>query len=213
MVRIKICGITNLEDALRCADAGADMLGFNFYPGSPRHIEPDAAGKIIEQLPVAILSVGVFVNAGKPEAVARLADAAGVTAVQLHGDESPSYCQELAGRFVIKSLRAGDGFDPKSAAEYETEAILLDSFDQSLRGGTGRTFDWSIALSTKTKVAKLILAGGLRPENVAQAVASVQPYGVDACSSLESWPGRKDIGRVRAFITAIRGEQPFQEKH
>jgi phosphoribosylanthranilate isomerase len=206
MVQIKICGITNLKDALACAEVGADMLGFNFYSGSPRYIEPEAARKIIEQLPAEILSVGVFVNAGEQEEVARLADVAGVAAVQLHGDESPSYCRELNGRFVIKALRANEWFEPESAAEYYTDAILLDSFDQSLRGGTGRTFDWSIALSTKTKVRKLILAGGLGPENVARAVASVQPYGVDACSSLESVPGRKDIARVRAFITAIRGE-------
>jgi phosphoribosylanthranilate isomerase len=213
MVRIKICGITNLEDALACADAGADLLGFNFYFGSPRYIEPHAARKLIEQLPGAILTVGVFVNAGTPQNVARLVDAAGVAAVQLHGDESPSYCRELDGRFVIKALRADHNFKPESAAEYDTDAVLLDSFDQSLRGGTGRTFDWSIALSTKTRVPKLILAGGLGPENVAEAVASVQPYGVDACSSLESSPGRKDIARVRAFIAAIRGESPSQEKN
>jgi phosphoribosylanthranilate isomerase len=213
MVQIKICGISNLEDALACADAGADLLGFNFYPGSPRYIEPDAARKIIEHLPGAILSVGVFVNAGEPKEVASLADASGVAAVQLHGDESPSYCRQLSGRFVIKALRANEGFKPESAAEYETYAVLLDGFDQSLRGGTGRTFDWSIARSTKTKVPKLILAGGLGPENVAEAVASVQPYGVDACSSLESSPGRKDIARVRAFITAIRGEPPSQERN
>ncbi len=213
MTTIKICGITNLEDALACADAGADLLGFNFYSGSPRYIEPDAARKIIEQLPGAILSVGVFVNGGDPSEVARLADVVGVAAVQLHGDETPSYCRELSERFVIKALRANEGFKPESAAEYETAAVLLDSFDQNLRGGTGRTFDWSIARSTKTKVPKLILAGGLGPENVADAVASVQPYGVDACSSLESSPGRKDIARVRAFIRAIRGAPPSQKKN
>jgi len=207
MVQIKICGITNLEDALACADAGANLLGFNFYSGSPRYIEPDAARKIIGQLPGAILTVGVFVDAGEPEEVARLADAAGVAAVQLHGNESPSYCRELDGRFVIKALRANEGFKPESAAEYKTDAVLLDAFDQSLRGGTGKTFDWSIARSTKTRVPKLILAGGLGPENVADAVASVQPYAVDACSSLESSPGRKDIARVRAFIKAVRAHE------
>ncbi|HXL79811.1 MAG TPA: phosphoribosylanthranilate isomerase [Pyrinomonadaceae bacterium] len=207
MVRIKICGITNLEDALACADAGADLLGFNFYPGSPRYIKPETAREVVAQLPAAILTVGVFVNAGTPQNVARLIDAVGVAAVQLHGDESPSYCRELDGRFVIKALRAGENFKPESAAEYDTDAVLLDSLDQSLRGGTGRTFDWSIARSTKTKVPKLILAGGLGPENVAEAVASVQPYGVDACSSLESSPGRKDIARVRAFIKAIRAHE------
>ena len=207
MTTIKICGITNLEDALACAAAGADLLGFNFYPGSLRYIEPDAARKIIDQLPGAILSVGVFVNAGEPQEVARLADTAGVAAVQLHGDESPSYCRELSGRFVIKALRVNDGFKPESAAEYETAAVLLDGFDQSLRGGTGKTFDWSGARSTKTKVPKLILAGGLGPENVAEAIANVRPFAVDACSSLESSPGRKDVARVRAFIRAIRAHE------
>jgi phosphoribosylanthranilate isomerase len=209
MVQIKICGITKLEDALACAAAGADLLGFNFYPGSPRYIEPEAAREIIDQLPAAILSVGVFVNAGKPEEVARLANAAGVAAVQLHGDESPSYCRELEGRFVIKALRANEGFKPESASEYATDAVLLDSFDVHMRGGTGKVVDWSLARRTCELVPKLILAGGLGPENVAAAVASVQPYGVDACSSLESSPGRKDIAQVRAFIKAIRADDGF----
>ncbi len=207
MTTIKICGITNLHDALACADAGANLLGFNFYPGSPRYIEPEAARKIIEQLPAAILSVGVFVNAGEPQKVAGLADAAGVAAVQLHGDESPSYCRELSGRFVIKALPANEGFKPESAAEYDTDAVLLDSFDVQVRGGTGKVFDWSLARRTWELVPNLILAGGLGPENVAEAVASVRPYGVDACSSLESSPGRKDVARVRAFIKTIRAHE------
>jgi len=206
MVQIKICGITNLEDALTCVDAGADMLGFNFYPKSPRHIEPEAAREIVAQVPTSVLSVGVFVNAGEPCDVARLADISGVTAVQLHGDESPSYCRELNGRFVIKALRANEAFKPESAADYATDAVLLDSFDARVAGGTGRVFDWSLARRTSKLVPKLFLAGGLGPQNIAEAVASVQPYAVDACSLLESSPGRKDIVLVRAFINAIRGE-------
>jgi phosphoribosylanthranilate isomerase len=205
-VQIKICGITNLDDALACAEAGADLLGFNFYPGSPRYIEPAAAREIVAQLPGSITTVGVFVNAGSSNDLARMADIAGVNAVQLHGDESPAYCRELNGRFVIKALRADENFDPESAAEYATDAILLDSFDQGLRGGTGRTFDWSMAQRTRELVPKLFLAGGLGPENVAAAVASVQPFGVDACSCLEISPGRKDIALVRRFIDAIRSE-------
>ena len=207
MVRIKICGITNLEDALACADAGADLLGFNFYSRSPRYIKPEAAREIVAQLSAAILSVGVFVNAGEPGDVARVADVAGVAAVQLHGDESATFCRELTGRFVIKALRVTGDFKPESAAEYETDAVLLDGFDQGLRGGTGRTFDWSMAQRTREVVARIFLAGGLGPENVAAAVASVQPYGVDACSSLESSPGHKNIARVRAFIKAIRAHE------
>ena len=207
MVQIKICGITNLDDALACVDAGADMLGFNFYPGSPRYIEPEVAREIVAQVPSSVLTVGVFVNAGEPEEVARLADVAGVTAVQLHGNESPSYCRELSGRFVIKALRANEAFKPESAADYETDAVLLDSFDARLAGGTGRVFDWSLARRTSKLVPKLFLAGGLGPQNIAEAVASVQPYAVDACSLLESSSGRKDIALVRAFINAIRGER------
>lgn len=207
MVLIKICGITNLEDALACADAGADLLGFNFYSSSPRYIKPEAAREIVAQLPAAILSVGVFVNAGEPGDVARMADVAGVAALQLHGDESATFCRELTGRFVIKALRVTGDFKPESAAEYETDAVLLDGFDQGLRGGTGRTFDWSVAQRTREVVARIFLAGGLGPENVAAAVASVQPYGLDACSSLESSPGHKNIARVRAFIKAIRAHE------
>ncbi|HEX3282840.1 MAG TPA: phosphoribosylanthranilate isomerase [Pyrinomonadaceae bacterium] len=204
MVRIKICGITNLGDALACAAAGANSLGFNFYPKSPRYIEPEAAREIISQLPASITSVGVFVDAGTPREVERLADIAGVAAVQLHGSESPAYCRELNGRFVIKALRANDGFSPESATEYGTSAILLDSFHSQLAGGTGKIFDWSLAQQTNELVPKLFLAGGLRTENVAAAVATVQPFAVDACSCLEISPGRKDIGEVRAFIAAVR---------
>jgi phosphoribosylanthranilate isomerase len=204
MVRIKICGITNLEDALACATSGADMLGFNFYPGSSRYIQPEAAREIVAQVPAPVLNVGVFVNAGAPADVARLADRAGVSAVQLHGNESPAYCRELTGRFVIKALRANEGFNPESATHFETDAVLLDSFDAQLAGGTGKIFDWSIAQRTNQLIPKLFLAGGLGPENVAEAVATVQPYGVDACSRLEISPGRKDNEKVRAFIAAVR---------
>lgn len=207
MTSIKICGITNPEDALACVDAGAHMLGFNFYPASPRYISPQTTREILALLPSAILSVGVFVNAGAPSEVARAADLAGVGAVQLHGDESPSFCRQLNGRVVIKALRVSAGFDPASAAAYETDAILLDTFDRNFRGGTGETFDWTIARSTRKLVSKLILAGGLGPENVAGAIAMVQPYGLDACSCLEMSPGRKDISLVRAFIEAVRSQE------
>jgi phosphoribosylanthranilate isomerase len=206
MVRIKICGITTLQDALACAAAGADMLGFNFYPGSPRYIEPVAVREIVDQLPTSILSVGVFVDPGTPKEVQRMANIAGVTAVQLHGNESPSYCRELAGKFVIKALRANKEFNPESATDYETDALLLDSFHPQLAGGTGRVFDWSVAQRINKLVPKLFLAGGLEPQNVTAAVATVRPFAVDACSRLEISPGRKDIKKVHAFIAAARGE-------
>lgn len=201
---IKICGITNLEDARVAVDAGADALGFNFYARSSRYISPVDARAIVERLPDEVMSVGVFVNEGEPEDVARIAEQAGLKAVQLHGDESPEYCRVLRDRFVIKALGVGEGFVPESAREFETDAILLDAFSGSARGGTGRVVDWSVAREVRERVPKLFLAGGLSVENVALAMAAVAPYAVDACSSLERVPGRKDAGRVRAFITAAR---------
>jgi phosphoribosylanthranilate isomerase len=203
MVFVKICGITNLEDALAAVEAGADALGFNFYQRSPRFIAPEEARGIIERLPDAVMSVGVFVNEGEPEQVARMADVACLKAVQLHGDESPQYCRELRDRFVvIKALRVGEGFTPESVMEYDANAILLDAFASGARGGTGRTVDWSIARQAKEFAPQLFLAGGLSVENVAEAIAIVEPYAVDACSSLEREHGRKDAARMRAFIAA-----------
>lgn len=204
MVFVKICGITDLEDALAAADAGADALGFNFYRPSPRFIEPAEARAIIDQLPSTVLTVGVFVNESDPTTVARIADEAGVSAIQLHGDESPEYCRALDPRYVIKVLWVDENFRPQDATVYQTEAIMLDAFDREMRGGTGRVIDWSIAADTRQLVKKLFLSGGLSPENVANAIAAVRPYGVDACSRLESAPGRKDSKRVRSFIAAAR---------
>jgi phosphoribosylanthranilate isomerase len=202
MIKVKICGITNLEDALAAVGAGADALGFNFYRGSSRFIEPLAARRIIAELPAKVLTVGVFVNEAGPEEVARIADVARVGAAQLHGDESPLYCRALKDRMVIKALRAGPDFEPESAARYETDAILLDAFHAGERGGTGRVIDWELARRTRELVPKLFLAGGLAPENVAEAIRAVEPFAVDACSRLECAPGRKDAGRVRRFIAA-----------
>jgi indole-3-glycerol phosphate synthase/phosphoribosylanthranilate isomerase/anthranilate synthase/indole-3-glycerol phosphate synthase/phosphoribosylanthranilate isomerase len=203
-VRVKICGITNLNDAQVCVGAGADMLGFNFYPLSPRYIAPEEACRIIEQLPSETTSVGIFVNETSPEKVARIAAIAQVVAVQLHGEETPFYCQALKDRFVIKALRVQEGFKPEQISEYETEAILLDAFNSKARGGTGERFDWSIAQQARQFASKLFLAGGLTPENVTEAVGMVRPYAVDVCSSVESTQGQKDKRRVREFIAAAR---------
>ena len=201
---MKICGFTNLEDALASIDSGAHALGFNFYPRSPRYIEPSVARRIIEELPASIMCVGVFVNLPDAEAVRRQASGAGVQAVQLHGDESPAYCRALKDLFVIKAFRVKSGFEPEQATRYETEAVLLDGFSPVAFGGAGQSFDWAVAASTRQLVSKLFLAGGLTADNVAQAIESVQPYAVDACSGLESIPGRKDMKKVRAFIEAAR---------
>ena len=208
MTFIKICGITNLEDALAAVDAGADALGFNFYKPSPRYITTDAARAIIDELPESILTVGVFVNEPSPESAETRARDAGITAIQLHGDESPDYCRQLTPRFVIKALAAGADFDTQRANDYDVEAILLDTKDEALRGGTGRTFDWSIAQRVRRTVPKLFLAGGLSLQNIEDAIISVDPYGVDACSALEKAPGLKDHERMRVFVKKIRSVKP-----
>jgi phosphoribosylanthranilate isomerase len=204
VILIKICGITNLADAEAAVGAGARALGFNFYRRSPRYLEPEAARRIIERLPEAVLSVGVFVNEAEPAQVAQMADTAGVTALQLHGDESPAYCAALAGRTVIKALRVGEQFRPEMATRYAAHAILLDAYSPQAYGGTGLICDWSVARRTRELVPRMFLAGGLTPENVGAAVAAVNPYGVDVCGGVEAAPGRKDLNKLRAFIAAVQ---------
>lgn len=209
MTFVKICGITNLDDARAAVDAGADALGFNFYKPSPRYITPQTAREIIGQLPQSILTVGVFVNESTPESVEDLARDAGVVAIQLHGDESPDYCRAISNRYVIKALAAGADFDVQRVLDYrEVNAILLDTKDHALRGGTGRIFDWSLALEVRRVVPKLYLAGGLGVQNIEDAINSVDPFAVDACSSLEERPGKKNHQRMRQFVNTIRSVKP-----
>lgn len=208
MVKVKVCGITNLEDALEAVAAGADALGFNFYRRSPRYVAPEEARRIISELQgAAVLCVGVFVNEDRAATVARMAAEACVAAVQLHGDESPEYCVELGGQRVIKALRVGKDFAPEAARAYRAESVLLDAYSASARGGTGETFDWELARRTRELVAQLYLAGGLTPENVADAIAAVGPYAVDVCSGVELAPGRKDAVRMREFVSAVRAAE------
>jgi phosphoribosylanthranilate isomerase len=214
MVKIKICGITNLVDARAAVDAGADMLGFNFYRPSPRFIEPQNARVMIDTLRSGfagldrtVTMVGVFVNESLPETVQEIADEAGAEAVQLHGNESPEFCRQvkslLKNRLIIKVLRVTNDFVPDRALEYDVGAIMLDAFDKELYGGTGRTVNWITARRMRDLGVRLFLAGGLSPENVGAAISSVQPYAVDACSALETSPGRKDAARMKAFVRAV----------
>jgi len=207
MTLVKICGITNVGDALAAVNAGADALGFNFYKPSPRYITPQHAREIIEQLPDSLLTVGVFVNE-ESEAVRNIAEEVGLKALQLHGDESPYYCRELVGYYVIKALAVSAGFDPQTPNKYEVEAIMLDTKHNTLRGGTGRVFDWSIAQRLALTIPKLYLAGGLSPENVENAIKTVRPFAVDACSALEDSPGKKNADRMRVFVNAVRRVAP-----
>jgi phosphoribosylanthranilate isomerase len=213
MVKVKICGITNIEDARSAIEAGADMLGFNFYRPSPRFIEPSAVKEIVESLRSeiegrGITTVGVFVNEVSPDAVAGIVDEAGLNAVQLHGDESSEFCaslkQLLNGKLLIKVLRVTETFAPTESEKYEADAIMLDAFHREMAGGTGQVVDWTLARSARELVPRLFLAGGLSPENVADAIAAVQPFAVDACSSLESAPGQKSAERMKAFVRAAR---------
>ena len=158
---VKVCGITNLEDAVAAVEAGADALGFNFYRRSPRYIAPEEARRIVAELPAGVISVGVFVNEGGPGEVARVADSVRLTAVQLHGDESPEYCAALEGRYTIKALRARADFDPRVVMDYETDAILLDAYVKDEPGGTGRVVDWEVAARVRELAPRLFLAGGL----------------------------------------------------
>jgi phosphoribosylanthranilate isomerase len=209
MTLVKICGITNLDDALAAVAAGADALGFNFYKPSPRYLTPQHAREIIEQLPESLLMVGVFVNEESPDDVRRIANEAGIRALQLHGDESPAYCRELAADYyVIKTFAVSDTFDVETAKAYEVEAIMLDTKHNRLRGGTGRVFDWSVAQRLCPTIPKLFLAGGLSPENIKNAVETVHPFAVDACSALEDTPGKKNHERMRVFVNAVRGVAP-----
>lgn len=207
MTLVKICGITNLDDALAGVEAGADALGFNFYKPSPRYITPQQARAIIEHLPESLLTVGVFVNE-ESEDVRKIAKEAGLRALQLHGDESPQYCREFADFYVIKTFAVSDTFDIQAAHVYKVEAIMLDTKHNNLRGGTGRVFDWSVAQKAALTIPKLFLAGGLSPENIKNAVEIVRPFAVDACSALEDRPGKKNHERMRVFINTVRGVAP-----
>ncbi len=201
MIKVKICGITTLEDALAAADAGVDALGFNFYKKSPRYIEPAKAAEIIGQLPPLLIPVGIFVNE-REERIREIQHITCLQAIQLHGDESPEFCQRFGNR-VIKAFQVKDKESLEAMAHYRVGAFLLDSYKDGLRGGTGTTFDWHLAVVAKT-FGRIILAGGLTEENVAEAVKLVQPYGVDVAGGVEKEKGIKDHAKMRRFIAAVR---------
>jgi phosphoribosylanthranilate isomerase len=204
MTLVKVCGITKIEDALAAVEAGADMLGFNFYARSPRRVGPDAARAIVARMPGGVACVGVFVNEPSPEDVLSTARASGVSAVQLHGDETPEFCRALEGFTTIKALRVGRDYGVGAAEVFDTDAVLLDAYAPDAFGGTGHTFDWALARATREAVPRLFLAGGLKPSNVAAAIESVGPYAVDVCSGVETSPGRKSFQLMRDFVAAVK---------
>jgi phosphoribosylanthranilate isomerase len=207
MVRVKICGITSWADARDAIEAGADTLGFNFYRRSPRYIPPARARRILKRLPRGVRAVGVFVNE-PPARVVRLARELGLDLAQLHGEESPEDVAALARAVpVIKAFRVRPGFRPARLKAYRgATAFLLDGFDPRRRGGTGRTFEWTLARRAK-RYGRIYLAGGLRPENVAEAVRAARPYAIDLCSGVEARPGKKDPRRLRELMRAVQALQ------
>lgn len=202
MVRIKICGITNLEDALLAAELGAHALGFIFFAKSPRNVAPEAAREIIRQLPPFVVSVGVFVNE-EAAVVQELAARVGLDWVQLHGTEPPEYCRSL-GRRVMKAFRIKDENSLKELAAYRgaVQALLLDTYKKGQTGGTGETFDWELARQARD-YGPIVLAGGLTADNVAQAIDAARPQAVDVASGVEAAPGKKDPEKLRAFFRAV----------
>lgn len=202
-VRVKICGITNRRDAELAAEAGADALGFIFVPDTPRYVDSDTARRIIKDLSPWITPVGVF--ADHPiEEVEHLMHHCGFLTIQLHGLESPEYCRSLTGS-VIKAFRVGGGQGLPDLQAYRVQAYLLDTFVEGRVGGTGKTFPLELATRAKA-FGHVIVSGGLTPENVAQVIRKVGPYGVDVSSGVEMEPGRKDPQKVRDFVARVREE-------
>jgi phosphoribosylanthranilate isomerase len=201
---VKICGITSAGDAALAVEAGADAIGFVFWPRSPRHVSEEHAAAIAREIPEAVLRVGVFVDASAEE-MTRLTEAVGLDVLQLHGEEPPSAIAALP-RPALKAVRVGDGFSRDEALRYAASAagILVDTRLPGERGGTGVPFDWSLVKGLAERVPFLMLAGGLAPSNVAEAVRAVRPHAVDVSSGVESAPGRKDAEKVRAFVDAAR---------
>jgi phosphoribosylanthranilate isomerase len=201
IVKVKICGITNIDDANAAVDFGADLLGFNFYPKSPRYVTPEQAADIIGKLPAFVDVAGVFVNAS-PEKIHEVIRQCYLGWVQFHGDESPEFCRSFlsVNARTMKALRVRDRSDVQQAEKYFTDAILLDAYDPKKYGGTGFSFDWNVVGHIGKRV---FLAGGINPDNVKQAV-QLGVYGIDVCSGIESSPGKKDHKKMKRLFDDIQ---------
>jgi phosphoribosylanthranilate isomerase len=204
--RIKLCGITSLDDARLAVEAGAWAIGCILWPGSPRACDPQVAGEIAAALRRRVEVCGVFVNAHLDE-VTEMVDGLGLTMVQLHGDEGPAFCAEVArrtGAKVVKAAAVRTLADVRALEAFHTDMHLLDAHQPGMRGGTGETFDWELVRERRSS-RPLILSGGLRPGNVAAAIAATQPFAVDSASGTEARPGVKDPAKVQAFVDAVHG--------
>jgi phosphoribosylanthranilate isomerase len=203
-VQIKICGITNTKDALACAELGAQLIGLNFYPQSPRYIDPSVGRQIVEALPADTKAVGVFVG-GNTDEIRTTAKAAGVRSVQLHGNFSPEIAHELAREFrVIRVFSTHAHFRPEDVSPFSDCDVLIDAHHPDLCGGTGRTCNWPAARATLAFARFLILSGGLNAQNVGAAIQAVVPNAVDVCSGVEKAPGVKDHRAIKNFVAAVR---------
>lgn len=200
--RVKICGITRLEDALLSAELGAAALGFNFYPQSPRYIEPAAAAKIIRRLPPFVMAVGVFADERSADRILAVARESSVQAVQVRGPRLPPTDRLLMEYPCILALPVSPEFQASDLDNFKASAFLLDAYDRKLLGGTGKTFDWRLAREAG-RYAPIIVAGGLKPENVGQAIREARPFAVDVASGVESAPGVKDAAKLRPFFAAV----------
>jgi len=200
-VKVKVCGVRSFEEAEASLDAGADVLGFNFWPSSPRYIAPHAAREVISKLSPVVSTVGVFVNE-VADRITEIAFDLKLTAVQLHGDESPEFCAALDSIKTIKAIRVGQAFDLNVIKSYPVSMVLLDSNIKGSYGGTGQRFDWRIAIEAK-RFAPIILAGGLNTENVWDAITHVRPAAIDVCSGVEAERGRKDLAKLRRFMAVV----------
>ena len=200
--KVKICGLTSVADGLAAAAAGADMVGLMFYAGSSRHITLAQAAAISHSLPPFVLRVGVFVNPDEAKVIEAIA-ACGLNLLQFHGDEPSDFCTQF-GVMSLKALRVRDAANLQTLANFHTDAFLLDACSPAGLGGTGEKFNWDLAIGAQKFGKPIFLAGGLTPENVADAVRRVRPFAVDVSSGVESAPGKKDAAKVRAFITAVR---------
>lgn len=199
---VKICGVTNTDDALAAATAGADALGFNFYEESPRHVTLQTAAELVRHLPSFVVKVGVFVDAPEDLVYRAIADC-GLTLLQFHGNETPEYCAQF-GLMNMKAFRVRDAASLDALTKYPSDAWLLDAWTPDKPGGSGQKFNWDLAVAACKLGRPVFLAGGLTPENVSEAVRKVRPYGVDVSSGVEVSPGKKDHAKVRAFIKAAK---------
>ena len=209
MTEIKICGMTNIEDACFVAESGVDALGFIFYPKSPRYVQPEKARDIIRKLPPEVAKIGVFVN-HDTQGIKEIMEYCGLDFIQLHGNESPEYCRHFPESVIIKAMSPRTEEDLNIMEEYRARAILVDTYAPGKHGGTGKVSNWELAVKIR-KMRPLILSGGLNPDNIEDAMKKVSPHAVDINSGVEKMPGKKDHGLIKRIINLVRQGDTAQD--